>query len=68
MQSITHPKLRALYPLLLFFSLFLGSGLYFSFTGKAYAFYQVSASVAILPPIILALWLCKEPLIVSIFF
>lgn len=47
--------LYKLFPLLLFFALFIGSGLYFSLKGQDYAFYQISASVAILPAIIWAL-------------
>ncbi len=60
MQSTTIARLVALCPLVLFFGLFLGCGLYFSVTGKENAFYQVSSSVAILPSIILAILLCKE--------
>lgn len=48
-------------PLLLFFLIFIGSGVYLSLKGHDYAFYQVSASVAILPAIILAFWLVRIP-------
>ena len=58
----TLSSLRALSPLLMFFSIFIGSGIYFTLIGKEFAFYQVSASVAILPAIILAIFLAKAPL------
>lgn len=54
-------SLRALTPLLLFFAIFIGSGIYFSIQGAEYAFYQVSASVAILPAIILAIIITRTP-------
>jgi Na+/H+ antiporter NhaC len=61
MPSTTIVRLSALCPLIVFFCLFLGSGLYFSLTGQVDAFYQVSASVAILPAIIFSILLCQEP-------
>jgi Na+/H+ antiporter NhaC len=45
----------ALFPILLFLILFIGSGIYFSLHGTPFAFYQVSATVAIFPAIILAI-------------
>ncbi|AIL12769.1 sodium:proton antiporter [Candidatus Paracaedimonas acanthamoebae] len=45
----------ALFPIFLFLILFIGSGVYFSLQGTPFAFYQVSATVAILPAIILAI-------------
>lgn len=48
-----------LLPMLLFMFLFIGSGLYYQAAGVDYAFYQISAPVAILPAIILALLLAK---------
>ncbi len=45
----------ALIPLLLFLAIFVGSGLYYASQGVANAFYQVSATVAILPAIAIAL-------------
>ncbi len=48
-----------LLPMLLFMFLFIGSGLYYQASGVDYAFYQISAPVAILPAIILALLLAK---------
>lgn len=49
----------ALLPMFLFMILFIGSGLYYQSAGVDYAFYQISAPVAILPAIILALILAK---------
>ncbi len=51
---------KALLPLLLFLSLFLGVGVYFQVTGVDYAFYQLNSPVAILPAIILAVLLSKQ--------
>lgn len=50
----------ALSPLLLFITLFLGTGLYLHWQGVAYAFYQLPAPVAIIPAVILALLLDKR--------
>ena len=47
----------ALAPLGLFILLFLGTGLYLHFQGVAYAFYQLPAPVAIIPAILLAVYL-----------
>jgi Na+/H+ antiporter NhaC len=55
------PNFIALSPLALFVVVFIGSGFYFTLKNSAYAFYQVSASVAILPAIILSFFLSKEP-------
>lgn len=52
----------ALLPLLLFLSLFLGAGIYYSLQGADYAFYQLPAPVAVLPAIGLALYLAKGSL------
>jgi len=54
--------LYVLSPLIVFFIIFIGSGIYFTFQGQAYAFYQVSASVAILPAILIAFALFKKPI------
>lgn len=51
---------RALLPLGLFLSLFLGVGLWFTAQGQADAFYQLRAPIAILPAIALALWLGRR--------
>lgn len=44
----------ALLPLIVFLTIFLGSGIYHSLIGTEFAFYQVKAPVAALPAIILA--------------
>lgn len=49
----------ALIPMLLFLALFIGSGLYYQSAGVEFAFYEISAPVAILPAIILALMMAK---------
>lgn len=51
---------RALLPLAVFLSLFLGTGLWFTLQGQADAFYQLRAPIAILPAIALALWLGRR--------
>ncbi|WP_250458453.1 Na+/H+ antiporter NhaC family protein [Microbulbifer litoralis] len=52
----------ALLPLGLFLALFLGSGLWYSMQGTEMAFYQISAPVAILPAIALAVLLARGSL------
>jgi Na+/H+ antiporter NhaC len=63
---ITSGAKRSLLPLLLFVLLFLGSGLYFQSQNVEYAFYQLPGHVAILPALILAVWLHRAPLAQSI--
>lgn len=63
--STTRAKLSIL-PLLLFVVLFLGTGLYLQAQGVAYAFYQLPGPVAIIPALVLAIWLNREPLQLSI--
>mgnify|MGYP006184783937 CR=1 FL=1 len=57
---------RSLLPLLFFVALFLGTGLYLQSQEVAYAFYQLPGHVAIIPALILAIWLHKAPLQQSI--
>ncbi|WP_372626864.1 Na+/H+ antiporter NhaC family protein [Arsukibacterium sp.] len=57
---------RSLIPLGLFVLLFLGSGLYFQAQQIDYAFYQLPGHVAIIPAIMLAIWLHRAPLQQSI--
>ena len=52
-----HTLLYHFSPLILFISLYLGSGLYFAFHNVDMAFYQLSPVVAILPALILAWFL-----------
>ena len=54
------PSAIALLPLLLFLLLFLGSGIYHSYIGTDFAFYQLKAPVAAIPAVILAIVLAKE--------
>lgn len=56
----------SLLPLLLFISLFLGSGVYWQTQGVDYAFYQLPGHVAIIPALVLAIWLYRAPLSESI--
>jgi len=56
----------SLLPLLLFVLLFLGTGLYLQSQGVAYAFYQLPGPVAIIPALVLAIWLNRAPLTQSI--
>jgi hypothetical protein len=56
----------SLLPLLLFVLLFLGTGLYLQSQGVAYAFYQLPGPVAIIPALVLAIWLNRAPLNQSI--
>ncbi|CUS48120.1 MAG: methionine transporter MetT [Idiomarinaceae bacterium HL-53] len=56
------PRASALLPLFVFLALFLGTGIYFSSQGVDMAFYQLASPVAILPAIILAVWMSKESL------
>lgn len=62
MSEVNVGAKRSLLPLLLFVALFLGTGLYLQSQGVAYAFYQLPGPVAILPALVLALWLYKGPL------
>lgn len=64
-SAVSQAKLSLL-PLLLFVLLFLGTGLYLQSQGVAYAFYQLPGPVAIIPALILAIWLHRAPLAQSI--
>jgi len=48
-------KISALFPLLVFLVLFIGTGSYLTYTGVDMAFYQLSAAVAVIPAIVIAL-------------
>lgn len=50
----------ALIPLLLFLGIFVGSGFYFTNLGINHAFYQIPATIAILPAIIIAILLGQQ--------
>ncbi|MFZ0022142.1 Na+/H+ antiporter NhaC family protein, partial [Acinetobacter sp.] len=53
-EATVQARAIALLPLIVFLTLFLGSGIYHSLIGTEFAFYQVKAPVAALPAIILA--------------
>ena len=57
---------RSLLPLLFFVVLFLGTGLYLQSQGVEYAFYQLPGHVAIIPALMLAIYLHRAPLTQSI--
>ena len=60
-QHISHSRSGlALVPLFVFILLFLGTGIYLHLQQVDYAFYQLPAPVAIIPAIILALWLDRK--------
>ena len=52
-QGKVQARALALLPLIVFLAIFLGSGIYHSMIGTEFAFYQVTAPVAVLPAIIL---------------
>jgi Na+/H+ antiporter NhaC len=57
-----HARAIALLPLIVFLTIFLGSGIYHSIIGTEFAFYQVKAPVAALPAIIVAVLLYRGKL------
>lgn len=59
-QAGVSPSALALLPLVLFLLLFLGSGIYHSYLGTDFAFYQLKAPVAAIPAVVLAILLAKE--------
>lgn len=61
-SEAVRPSPAALLPLFLFLGIFLGSGVYFHLQGTAYAFYQISTPVAVLPAIFLAVVISREGL------
>jgi Na+/H+ antiporter NhaC len=58
-DNMTKPTPLALLPLILFLTLFVGSGLWYQSQGTDFAFYQLQAPVAILPALILAILLAR---------
>ena len=59
-QSTPHRKnMIALLPFAIFLGLFLGTGIILTLQGSAFAFYQLPASIAIIPAIFVALYLGK---------
>jgi Na+/H+ antiporter NhaC len=55
--SAATENVKALYPLALFLGLFIGTGLFLTASGTEMAFYQLSATVAILPSLAWAVWM-----------
>ncbi len=63
MSNISPQKrLSSLLPFGLFLGLFLGTGLALTWQGVDFAFYQLPASIAIIPAILLAMFIGKTPL------
>ena len=54
------PSAFALTPLLLFLAIFFGAGLYFTAQGDAMGFYRLHAPVAILPAVLLGVWIARR--------
>ena len=54
------PSALALTPLLLFLAIFFGAGLYFTGQGDDMGFYRLHAPVAILPAVLLGVWLARR--------
>ncbi|RXJ73873.1 sodium:proton antiporter [Veronia nyctiphanis] len=61
-KSDIKPSWVALLPLLLFLTLFIGTGFYLTAQNVDFAFYQLPAPIAILPAIVLAILLSKDKL------
>ena len=55
-------SLRSLLPFVVFLGLFLGTGIVLTLQGVDYAFYQLPASIAIIPAIIFAFIVSKQKL------
>lgn len=61
-KTSTEKSLISLLPFVLFLLLFLGTGIYLTLQGTEFAFYQLPASIAIIPAIFLAMFLGKASL------
>lgn len=55
-------RLSSLLPFILFLILFLGTGIVLTLQGEEFAFYQLPASIAIIPAVLFAIYLGKESL------
>lgn len=60
------PSFVPLIPLIVFFVLFLGTGIYYSLKGVGMAFYQLPAPIAVLPAIALSILLARDSIEKSI--
>ncbi|MEW6992021.1 Na+/H+ antiporter NhaC family protein [Colwelliaceae bacterium 6441] len=61
-QSVTtsNSRLMSLLPFAVFLGLFLGTGVVLTLQGVDFAFYQLPASIAIIPAIFVAIWIGKD--------
>ncbi|REL35200.1 Na+/H+ antiporter NhaC family protein [Thalassotalea euphylliae] len=59
-EQTSPPRLLSLLPFGVFLSLFIGTGIFLTLQGVEFAFYQLPASVAIIPAIIVAIMMGKE--------
>ncbi|WP_206486378.1 Na+/H+ antiporter NhaC family protein [Thalassotalea sp. G2M2-11] len=59
-KNQTPQRLISLFPFAIFLGLFLGTGVVLSLQGVDFAFYQLPASIAIIPAILVAIWLGKD--------
>jgi Na+/H+ antiporter NhaC len=60
LKSNTEPSLKSLLPFGVFLGLFLGTGIVLTLQGVEFAFYQLPASIAIIPAILLAIAMGRE--------
>lgn len=61
-KSPAEKRLSSLFPFAVFLGLFLGTGVILTIQGVEFAFYQLPASIAIIPAILVAIWLGKAPI------
>jgi len=59
-DNVPDKRSISLLPFILFLGLFLGTGIYLTIQGVDFAFYQLPASIAIIPAILLAIYLGKD--------
>ena len=60
-KTSANNRLSSLFPFVVFLGLFLGTGVVLTLQGVDFAFYQLPASIAIIPAILVAIWLGKAP-------
>lgn len=61
-KNTSAKRLTSLFPFAVFLGLFLGTGVVLTLKGVDFAFYQLPASIAIIPAILVAIWLGKAPI------
>ncbi len=59
-NNVTDKRLFSLFPFAIFLGLFLGTGIVLTLQGVDFAFYQLPASIAMIPAIIVAMWIGKD--------